>query len=330
MEQKKKIIAIVGPTASGKTALSVALSHALGGEVVSCDSMQVYRGMDIGTAKPTAAEREGVPHHLLDVAAPTAPFSCADYVELAARATEKILSEGRLPIFCGGTGLYLDRFLHGGVPKEASSDDAVRQRLLEEAERLGKHALHCRLAQVDPESAAAIHENNVKRVVRALEIYEITGIPKSVSDRCTEELASPYRALVIGLRFTDRNLLYRRIERRVDEMLSAGLLDETKRLLRDGVFEANSTAAQAIGYKEMLAYLNGEESYECAVERLKTATRRYAKRQMTWFSAREYVHWLDADRNSEPLPCGELLASALELTTPFLNSRSDFAEGEGL
>lgn len=321
MEQKKKIIAIVGPTASGKSALAVALSRTLGGEVVSCDSMQVYRGMDIGTAKPTAAERGGVLHHLLDVAAPTAPFSCADYTELAARATETILSRGRLPVFCGGTGLYLDRFLHGGVQAEAGSDDAVRRRLMDEAERLGKHALHCRLAQVDPDSAAAIHENNVKRVVRALEIYEVTGIPKSESDRCTETLHSPYDALVLGLRFTDRNLLYRRIESRVDEMLAAGLLDETRRLLEDGVFEGNSTAAQAIGYKEMLAYLNGEESYACAVERLKTATRRYAKRQMTWFSAKEYVHWLEADRDGEVLPREELLAAALKRIEPFLRSR---------
>lgn len=320
MEEKKKIIAIVGPTASGKTALAVALSHAFGGEVVSCDSMQVYRGMDIGTAKPDIAEREGIPHHLLDVAAPTAPFSCADYVGLAAKATEKILLDGRLPVFCGGTGLYLDRFLQGGVREEAGCDAAVRQRLWEEAERLGKHALHCRLAQVDSESAAAIHENNVKRVVRALEIYEMTGIPKSESDRRTEEQTSPYSALVIGLRFADRSLLYRRIEQRVDEMLSAGLLDETQRLLREGVFAVNSTAAQAIGYKEMLAYLNGEESYECAVERLKTATRRYAKRQMTWFSAKEYVHWLEADRDGVPLSRRELLASALETVEPFLRS----------
>lgn len=320
MEGKKNMIAIVGPTASGKTALAVALSRKLGGEVVSCDSMQVYCGMDIGTAKPTVAEREGVPHHLLDVAPPTAPFSCADYVDLAARATEDVLSRGRIPVFCGGTGLYLDRFLQGGVQEDAGCDAAVRQRLWDEVERLGKHALHARLAQVDPESAAAIHENNVKRVVRALEIYEITGVPKSESDRCTKTASSPYAALVIGLRFTDRALLYRRIEQRVDEMLAQGLLEETERLLRAGAFEINSTAAQAIGYKEMLAYLNGEEPYACAVERLKTATRRYAKRQMTWFSAKEYVHWLDADRDGAPLSREELLDASLNIIEPFLRS----------
>ena len=323
MEQKKKIIAIVGPTASGKTALSIALSRAFGGEVVSCDSMQVYRDMDIGTAKPTLEEREGILHHLLDVALPTAPFSCADYVTLATEAVEDILSRGQLPVLCGGTGLYLDRFLQGGVMEETGSDPAVRQRLTEEAARLGNHALHCRLAQVDPESAAAIHENNVKRVIRALEIYETTGITKTESDRRTQMFSSPYDALVIGLRYTDRDLLYRRIGQRVDMMLSQGLLDETRRLMEQGVFEVNSTAAQAIGYKEMLAYLRGEESLESAVERLKTATRRYAKRQMTWFCAKDYVHWLDADRNGELLPRQELISSAHELINRFLQAESN-------
>ena len=295
-EQKIKILAVVGPTASGKTAVSVELAKRLGGEVVSCDSMQVYRRMNIGTAKPTQEEKCGIAHHLIDAVDPETPFSCAEYVTLAAEAVKDISARGKLPIFCGGTGLYLDRFLCGEM-EETHADEALRTALFAFAEREGVDALHERLRAVDPESADAIHKNNVKRVVRALEIYEQTGIPKSEFDRRSQETETPYEAVVIGLRYPNREVLYDRINRRVDIMLADGLLAETQKLKNEGVFEVNLTAAQAIGYKELLGYLDGEETLAEATENLKTATRRYAKRQLTWFSAKPYVEWVEMEKD---------------------------------
>ena len=310
-KQKIKILAVVGPTASGKTAVSVELARRLGGEVVSCDSMQVYRRMNIGTAKPTEEEKNGVEHHLMDVVEPDAPFSCAEYVRAAGEAVKDISTRGKLPILCGGTGLYLDRFLCGEM-EETHADDGLRASLFAFAEREGVEALHARLRRVDPESADSIHPNNVKRVVRALEIYEQTGIPKSEFDRRSQIGESPYDAVVIGLHYPRREVLYERINRRVDIMLSDGLLDETKQLSNEGVFEVNLTAAQAIGYKELLGYLGGSETLTEATENLKTATRRYAKRQLTWFSAKPYVVWVEMEKegNLRSLDevCNEIIA----------------------
>ena len=295
---KTKILAIVGSTASGKSALAMALAERLGGEIVSCDSMQIYRRMDIGTAKPTAAERAAVRHHMIDVVEPTETFTCADYVAAASRAIEDCASRGRLPIVCGGTGLYLDALLRGSDFAEGGADEDLRRELADWAVREGNEALHAELRRIDPESADAIHPNNVKRVIRAIEIYRTTGTPKSVLDRQSREGGERYDATVIGLRYLDRDRLYERIDRRVDIMLEEGLLDETHRLRDEGVFAVNRTAAQAIGYKELLGYLDGNESLDVAVETLKMATRRYAKRQMTWFSAKPYVQWLDADEKT--------------------------------
>lgn len=294
-EQKIKILAVVGPTASGKTAISVELAKRLGGEVVSCDSMQVYRRMNVGTAKPTEQEMNGIPHHLIDAVEPDAPFSCAEYVTQAQDAVKDISARGKLPILCGGTGLYLDRFLCGEM-EETHADEGLRASLFAFAEKEGVEALHERLREVDAESADAIHPNNVKRVVRALEIYEQTGIPKSEFDRRSQVGESPYEALVIGLHYPRREVLYERINRRVDMMLADGLLEETKQLLEEGVFDVNLTAAQAIGYKELLGYLDGRETLAEATENLKTATRRYAKRQLTWFSAKPYVTWVEMEK----------------------------------
>ncbi|MCQ2429954.1 MAG: tRNA (adenosine(37)-N6)-dimethylallyltransferase MiaA [Clostridia bacterium] len=297
MSDKPKIAAVVGCTASGKTSLSIGLCKRLGGEIVSCDSMQIYRGMDVGTAKPDEAERDGVPHHLIDVADPSDPagYSCADYVRDARAAVEDILSRGKLPILCGGTGLYLDAFLRGGTFAVTETDPALRQSLADYAAREGNGALHARLCAVDPESAAAIHPNNVKRVIRALEICMTTGRKKSDLDRESREEECPYDARVIGLRYHDRSILYGRIDRRVDMMLDAGLVDETRRLRDAGVFDVCSTAAQAIGYKELFPYLDGQASLAEVTETLKIATRHYAKRQLTWFGAKEYVEWVDMD-----------------------------------
>ena len=295
-QQKLKMLAIVGPTASGKTAVSIEIAKRLDGEIVSCDSMQIYRRMDIGTAKPTKEEMCGIPHHLIDAVEPDAPFSCAEYVSLAGEAIKDIAARQKCPILCGGTGLYLDRFLCGEM-EETHADEDLRASLFAFAEREGVAALHERLRAVDPESAEAIHPNNVKRVVRALEIFEQTGIPKSEFDRRSQAVESPYNAVVIGLHYPRREVLYERINRRVDMMLADGLLEETRRLLDEGVFARNQTAAQAIGYKELLGYFDGNETLAEAAENLKTATRRYAKRQLTWFSAKPYVKWVEMEKD---------------------------------
>ena len=312
-EKKQKILAVVGPTASGKTALSIALANALGGEIICCDSMQIYRRMDIGTAKPTAEERGNVVHRLFDFIEPDTPYSCAEYVRDAAVAIDQTVAAGRLPILCGGTGLYLDSLLRGGNFEETVTDLALREELARFALEHGNDALHARLAEVDAASAAAIHPNNVKRVIRALEIYLTTGMTKTEADARSREGDSPYDAKVIGLRFEDRDLLYRRIDLRVDLMLKDGLLEETERLWREGVFDKNATAAQAIGYKELLGYLRGEQSREEAIELLKRSTRRYAKRQLTWFGAKDYVNWITMDQDGSMRPAEDVRCDALKL-----------------
>ena len=314
-QSKQRILAVVGPTAGGKTALSIALAKHLSGEIVSCDSMQIYRGMDVGTAKPTTSEMAGIPHHLIDFLDPDVGYSCADYVTDARAAIDDIAARGRLPIVCGGTGLYLDSLLLGGSFEDTPSDPLVRARLQEIAEgEMGKDILYARLCEVDADSAAAIHKNNVKRVIRALEIFECCGTPKSVLDRASRERGLLYDATVIGLRYHSRELLYTRIDRRVDIMMEEGLYDEVVRLKAAGVFERNATAAQAIGYKELLGVLDGTSSLEKALDGLKLATRHYAKRQMTWFSAKPYVTWVWADTEEGVMrPFDDILAEALTI-----------------
>ena len=294
-DSKIKIAAITGPTASGKTALAIRLARELGGEIISCDSMQIYRGMDIGTAKPTAEELAAVPHHLIDILPADAPYSCSDYVKDAEAAVEDIVSRGKLPIFCGGTGLYLDRLLKGGNDDEAACDESVRAELKDFYEQNGVDALYERLLSLDPESAETIHKNNVKRVMRAIEICLVTGKKKSEVDKKNSEITDKYDHRVITLAYNDRQTLYDRIDRRVDMMIEEGLVEETERLLADGVFERSLTAAQAIGYKELFPYLRGEESLENCIDELKRASRRYAKRQITWFSGKDYAHKVFVD-----------------------------------
>ena len=310
--KKIKLVAIVGATASGKSALAEALAIRLNGEIVSCDSMQIYRGMDIGTAKPTAEERARVPYHLIDVADPTEDFSMVDYISAAEAAVADIAARGKLPILCGGTGLYLDAFLRG-APASPGGDPALRAELQRLTEEQGEEWLHKELAAVDPESAAAIHPANLRRVVRALEIYRATGVTKTEWDRQSRELPPRYDATVLGLCYRDREILYRRIERRVDEMIAAGLVEETKRLADAGVFAVSRTAAAAIGYKELLPYLAGEATLAEATEELKTATRRYAKRQITWFSAKDYVKPLAADDENGLLNFEQIVNNTLDL-----------------
>lgn len=293
-ERIPRAIAVVGSTASGKSALAMEICKRYNGELISMDSMQIYRGMDVGTAKPTAAEQACVVHHMIDVVDPCESYSCGSYVEVATRVIRDVTARGKLPVLCGGTGLYLDGLLRGGFG-ENYADPAVRAALEDEADRLGAVALHRRLAEVDPESAAATHPNNVKRVIRALEIHLVSGKTKTELDELSRTAQPAVDALVFGIRYNDREVLYDRIERRVDQMLQNGLVAETERLWRAGVFEVNATAAGAIGYKEILPYVKGHCSLEAAAAELKTATRRYAKRQMTWFYAKPYVTWIDAD-----------------------------------
>ncbi len=310
---KPKILAIAGPTASGKSALAVTLAEMFDGEIISCDSMQIYRRMDIGTAKPTKEETSRVIHRMIDVVEPDSDFSCADYVRMAKCEVREVLGGGRLPVFCGGTGLYLDAFLRGSDFAETRVDNALREELREFAEREGNEALHAELCKIDPESAAEIHPNNVKRVIRAIEIYRTGGKTKSELDRLSKSCASEYDALVIALRYNDRALLYDRIDTRVDTMLREGLVEETRSLFDEGIFEKNSTASQAIGYKEMLGYIGGEATLAEATELLKGATRRYAKRQMTWFSSKNYVKWIDADKDGVMRPYREIVDDACRL-----------------
>lgn len=289
MSEKIKVYAVVGATASGKSSLALELAKSYGGEIISCDSMQVYRKMNIGTAKPTGAELASVRHHMIDIAEPDENFSCAEYVTLADAAIRDCASSGKKPIICGGTGLYLDALLRKADFAEDINDASVRASLMELAREQGADALHAELAKIDPESAAAIHPNNVKRVARAIEIYRVGGITKTELDRRSREQGMRFDVSAIELFYSDREALYRRIEKRVDEMIDMGLVEETRALMADGVFEKNTTAAQAIGYKELFGYIEGRESLVEATDTLKMATRRYAKRQMTWFGAREYI-----------------------------------------
>ena len=296
MDSKKiKIGAVVGCTASGKTSLAIELARRLDGEIICCDSMQIYKGMDIGTAKPTPEERAAVPHHLFDICSPEQTYSCADFVRDATAAVEEISSRGKLPVFCGGTGLYLDRFLRGGNSDEAQSDENLRRELEAFVREHGVDALHGRLRELDPESADAIHKNNVKRVIRAIEICMLSGRKKSEIDRENSALTERYDYTVIYPFYNDREILYGRINRRVDMMMEDGLVEETRRLLEGGVFEKSQTASQAIGYKEIIPYIRGEASLSDCVELLKTATRKYAKRQMTWFNSKSYAQKIDMD-----------------------------------
>lgn len=296
---ENRLICICGPTASGKTALSVALAKQLHTEIISADSMQIYRGMDIGTAKPTAEERQGVPHHLLDICAPGEAFSVARYVELADAAAQDVLSRGMVPIVAGGTGLYMDALIECSTFSGDETDLSVRKKYQRMAAELGNEAVHACLAKVDPEGAERLHPNNLKRVIRALEVYEQTGMTIDAFNRLHKRPAPKYAALKIGICPAERQTLYDRIDRRVDQMLADGLLEETKRLLDSGALAG--TAAQAIGYKELLGYLQGDAPLADCVALLKQRSRNYAKRQLTWLKRDDNIHWIYYN-NGEELP----------------------------
>ena len=288
---KPRLIVIAGPTASGKTACAVELCRRVGGEVVSADSMQLYRGMDILSAKPTRAEMGGVPHHMLGVADPAEKYSAARYRDEAKAAIADVIARGRRAVLCGGTGLYINAVTR---PMEFSEkcDPALRQELIALSEAPGgRRRLHDMLAQIDPEAAARLHENDVRRVTRAIEVYRLTGRTQTEQARLDAQREGDYRETVFALRWP-REALYARIDRRVDDMIDAGLIDEVRALTRD--VRSHPTALQAIGYKEIAAALEGRISMEEAVALVKQLSRNYAKKQMTWFQRDPRAVWIDA------------------------------------
>ncbi len=290
---KQSVICVVGPTASGKTALSIALAKKYNAEIVSADSMQIYKGLDIGTAKPSTEEQDGVLHHMIDVVSPFEDYSVARYVEDAEKVILEIHARGRIPIIVGGTGLYVDSLMRGATFASQVEDLSYRSEMEAFALREGNQALHDLLRAVDPLQAEKLHVNDVKRVIRALEVYHTTGERLSQHNQNTADLPQKYHACWIGLTYQDRQRLYDRIGLRVDMMLEDGLLEELKMIQAQGI-SREATAMQAIGYKELWDVPFGEP-LEVAAERLKQATRRYAKRQLTWFRRNGRIHWIKAD-----------------------------------
>ena len=311
-------LAITGPTASGKTALSLALAEALSAEIISSDSMQIYRYMNIGTAKATPEEQKRVRHHLIDFLPPDTDYSVESYREDALAAARDVSARGKLPLFVGGTGLYVDSLTRGSAAETPESDPEYRTRILKSLKSdEDVTALWERLNAVDPESAEKIHKNNVKRVIRALEIYDKTGKPKSLLDKESVKGEPEIFVGMITLDFHSRDTLYERIDRRVDIMLREGLLDEVRGLL-DGGYLKDGTAAQAIGYKELIAYFDGRITLDSAAEEIKLASRRYAKRQLTWFRHERDAKTLYMDgEDGKMRPLEEIIDEAMRLAEEF-------------
>ncbi|MFZ5647201.1 MAG: tRNA (adenosine(37)-N6)-dimethylallyltransferase MiaA [Bacillota bacterium] len=309
------LLAIVGPTATGKTELSVRIARNLGSEIVSADSMLIYRYMNIGTAKPTISERKGIPHHMIDVADPDEMYNVAIYSQSARKLLREIYERGNLPILAGGTGLYIKAVIDGYNFSEAASDHELREKLKKECESLGREALHDRLKKVDPETASRLHINDVKRVIRALEVYYLSG--KTISSSSEKEKQTPYNLLMYGLTM-DREKLYARIEERVDKMIGAGLVEEVKDLLARG-FSENLTSMQGLGYKEIILYLKGKMTLDEAVDLLKKNTRRFAKRQLTWFRRDSRIIWADVGEREMEEVASEITRSAEGVLKPASN-----------
>ena len=289
--EKQFVAVICGPTASGKTGLSIELARRFSGEIVSADSMQIYKGMDIATAKPTKEEMQGVVHHLIDFLDPCDSFSVADYVALAHASLADIAARGKTPFVVGGTGLYINSLIDNISFDESENDYEYREQLRNIAREKGNGCVLEMLRSVDPVTAEKLHENNLNRIIRALEVYKTTCRTMSEQQSLSRQMPSMYEPCMIALEY-DRETLYDRINRRVDIMLSDGLVEEARRF-----YESNDhpTAAQAIGYKELKPYLFGESSLEECVEKLKQETRKYAKRQLTWFRRDKRIHWIKAD-----------------------------------
>ena len=305
-----KALSLTGPTASGKTSLSLDIAERFGLEIISCDSMQIYRGMNIGTAKATEAERARVPHSLIDFLSPSECYSAEAYRIDAMRASSEIRARGHIPFFVGGTGLYVDTLMRKVAQEVPPSDPDVRARLLS----LTADELYARLLASDPESAATIHKNNVKRVARAVEIFELTGKTKSEFDKESKTLTPDFLIKMVTLDFHNRENLYERVNKRVDIMMNEGLVDEVESLWKNGLLKPEYTAASAIGYKEIVEYLENKTTLGEAIEKIKLSSRRYAKRQLTWFRHVEgAVHLFVDNENGEMKNYGNLLLEAEQL-----------------
>lgn len=294
--KKTKVIAVVGPTASGKTSLAVEIAKAVGGEIISADSMQIYKGMFIATAQPSEEEKQGIPHHLISIIDPSETYSVAQFVSDAKKCIEDIVSRGNVPVIAGGTGLYIDSLLYGidfgFVPDNSEMRDKLRDRL----EKEGAEKLLDELRQIDPETAQTLHVNNAGRILRALEVYYLTGETISEQKRKSREKGSDYDSLYIYIEYADRQKLYDRIEKRVDIMVDMGLLEEAENFISLG---EETTAKQAIGYKELKPYFSGEYTLGEALDNLKKETRHYAKRQMTWFRRNENKFTVQPDADND-------------------------------
>ena len=306
------IICIAGPTASGKTALAVELAKELGGEVVSCDSMQIYRRVDIGTAKPTAEEMQGIVHHMIDVAEPDEDFSVSRYCEMATPIVDDILARGKTAIIAGGTGLYMDSLIRGNDFAPFPSTGA-RERLEKEADEKGMDVMLTKLQSIDPESAARLHLADRKRIIRALEVFEETGETITAHNKRTQAIPPRYNPLWLGLDFDPRQALYDRIDLRVGLMLEQGLVEEIRNLLSSGI-PSKCTAMQAIGYKEFVSALEGNGSIEDAADEVRKASRHYAKRQLTWFRRNPNMNWLTRRPDED---FSEILSRARQLACQF-------------
>ena len=315
MDKKIPLIAVIGPTASGKTGLAVAIAKKFGGEVISADSMQIYKELTVGTAKPTENEMQGIPHHLVGHKSVDEEYSVVDYVAEAKKAISDIYSRGKIPVLCGGTGLYVDSLLSNTEFSEIKSDPDVRKRLFGFAEENGNEALFERLLKIDPDSAAKTYANNLIRVVRALEVYEVTGKTMSEHQKDSHPNPSIYDVCYIGTNFADRERLYERIGQRIDAMLKEGVEDEARFLFEHA---GTCTAAQAIGYKEFYPYFRNEMSMDEAVSVLKKETRRYAKRQLTWFRRNNEINWLCMDEFPDKKA---LYEAAFEIIRNFLEKK---------
>ncbi|MBQ2795274.1 MAG: tRNA (adenosine(37)-N6)-dimethylallyltransferase MiaA [Oscillospiraceae bacterium] len=315
MNTKIPVVAVIGPTASGKTGLAVKIAKEFNGEVISADSMQIYSELCIGTAKPTKEEMEGIKHHLVGHKSIDEEYSVVDYVEEAKKAISDVFSRGKLPVLCGGTGLYVDSLLSGTEFSEIKSDPQVRKNLFEYIEKNGCEALYNKLMEIDPECAQKTHPNNVIRVVRAMEVFEITGKTISEHQKNSHPKPSEYNVCYIGTTFADREKLYARIEQRIDEMLDEGVEEEAQFLFEHA---GTCTAAQAIGYKEFYPYFKNEMSREEAVSVLKKETRHYAKRQLTWFRRNKDINWLCRDEFSSK---EELFNAAFKIIENFLEKQ---------
>lgn len=291
--EKEVIVVIVGPTAIGKTDVAIDLAKILDGEIISADSMQIYKYMDIGTAKPTIEERQGIPHHMIDVVAPDEEFSVAQFQQQAKKLIQDIRQRGKLPIVAGGTGLYINSLIYPMDFTDAAEDHDFRERMRALASEKGNEYVYKKLYDIDPDTAQRIHYNDIRRIIRALEVYHLTGKPMSHYNQNFKTADKPYNSIIIGLTM-DRSKLYDRINRRVDIMLEKGLIEEVKGLLKMD-YNKNLTSMQGLGYKEIVTYLEGKRTLTESAEILKRDTRRFAKRQFTWFKRIKDIQWINRD-----------------------------------